>query len=199
MDTMAPKSHWEIDPWDDKEIWKRVIAHEEYDPLEARDQARLIFGLDTGARCLEIGAGVGRLLKEGGHGFFQCVGVDSSISLVARSTRFLMFEPMCRVILTDGMHLPFPDGHFDFVYSFTCFQHMESLETIRKNLCEAVRVLRPTRKFKMQTVCGERASGRYDGYVFESTYELSAELFKAGFNEVSVVQQADWLWATGVR
>lgn len=196
---MAPKSHWEIDPWDDKEIWKRVIARDDYDREEARDQARIIFGLTTGTRCLEVGAGVGRLLKEGTRNFFQCVGVDSSVSLVARSTRFLMFEPMCRVILTDGLHLPFPDGHFDFAYSFTCFQHMEELETIRQNLAEAVRVLRAGSKFVMQTVCGDRSSGRFDGYVFESPGELVLEFYKAGFAEVKVVQQAEWLWATGVR
>lgn len=197
---MAPKSHWEIDPWDDKEIWKRLIAQEDYNQQEARDQAMIIFGLDTGARCLEVGAGVGRLLKEATKYFFQCVGVDSSVSLVAKSTQFLRYEPLCRVILTDGRIIPFPDGHFDFAYSFTCFQHMESLSEIRANLCEVWRVLRPTSKFRMQTVCGERSSGRYDGYVFENPNELAAELREtAGFREVKVHQRADWLWATGVK
>lgn len=196
---MAPKSHWEIDPWDDKEMWRRVVAHDDYDPDEASDQARILLGMETGARCLEIGAGVGRLLKETTRNFFQCMGIDSSVSLVARSTRFLIFEPMCRVVLTDGMHIPFPDGHFDFVYSFTCFQHMESIDTIRQNLAEAARVLRPGRKFRMQTVCGERESGRYDGYVFESPGELVLELYKAQFAEVKVFQQGEWLWATGIR
>lgn len=196
---MAPKSHWEIDPWNEEEIWKRVIARDKYDPEEARNQARIIFGLERGARCLEVGAGVGRLLKEGTRNFFQCVGVDSSVSLVARSTRFLLFEPMCRVVLTDGLHLPFPDEHFDFAYSFTCFQHMEDLETIRHNLAETARVLRAGSKFTMQTICGERASGRFDGYVFESSEELTNEFRKAGFSEVQITKQGEWLWATGAR
>lgn len=196
---MAPKSHWEIDPWNEEEIWRRVIARDNYDREEARNQARIIFGLERGARCLEVGAGVGRLLKEATKNFFQCVGIDSSISLVAKSTQFLRYEQTCRVILTDGRIIPFPDGHFDFAYSFTCFQHMESLSEIRANLCEVWRVLRPMSKFRMQTVCGQRNSGRYDGYVFESPEELAAELIDCGFKEAKVHQQADWLWATGVR
>lgn len=196
---MAIKEHWEMDPWDDKEIWRRVIAQDRPDDQETKDQALTIFDRQRGAHCLEIGAGVGRLLLEAKSRFSYCSGVDSSVSLVARSTHYLRHHWNCRVVLNDGKSIPFQDGAFDFVYSLTCFQHMEELETIQSNLREAYRILRRGGVCRIQTICGDNGTGKYDGHVFSSVDDFGKEFRRAGFMEWEGSVEKDWLWLTGIK
>jgi ubiquinone/menaquinone biosynthesis C-methylase UbiE len=191
---MATKEHWQIDPWDQREMWLRLVGHETEDEHESRVQAEQIFGDRVGIRCLEIGAGVGRLLRQAKHYFRVCLGVDSSIPVVAASTRYLQPYQDCRVILTDGLHLPFMDDYFDFVYSFTCFQHIPELETIRENLKEAFRVLRSGGTIKVQTVQGLPESGLYDGFVFPSPEVFWKEFEAAGFIWSDMFEKDGWIW-----
>jgi SAM-dependent methyltransferase len=192
---MAKKEDWNIDPWNEQEMWLKVVGKPEEDFADTVNQFGEIFGNRNGVRCLEIGAGVGRLLKFANKGFYECWGVDSSVSIVALSTRYLRVHTHARVVLSDGLTLPFPTNYFNFVYSFTCFQHMEELNTITSNLDEARRVLVPGGKILIQTVCGTRGNGRHDGYVFESREEFAEEFRKADFKEVEVDQKGEWLWA----
>lgn len=154
---MATKEHWEVNPWDPGAVWERVVGKYAEDRTETLEQSKMIFGNQRGVRCLEIGAGVGRLVIEASRRFFQAWGADSSIALTAFSTRYLQDYSNCKVILTDGRHLPFPTGWFNFVYSFTCFQHMPDLMTVQVNLDEAFRVLAPGASMCIQTVRGDRS------------------------------------------
>lgn len=192
---MATREHWEVDPWDASAVWERVIGKYSEDRAETQAQAKKIFGKRHGVRCLEIGAGVGRLLVEANRNFFQAWGVDSSTALTAYSTRFLQDYANCRVVLVGGVHLPFPDNSFSFVYSFTCFQHMPDLATIQMNLYEAFRVLQSNGEICVQTVCGDRSEvGRYDGYVFYDAEEFTAEFENVGFKEVDSLTEGEWIW-----
>jgi len=197
---MATKEHWNVDPWNDAEIWSKLIGKEQEDTLETLKQYDQIFGNQYGARCLEIGAGVGRLLRFAGRSFHEAWGVDSSPVMVALSTRYLQVSDRIRVVFGDGNLLPFPTNWFSFVYSFTCFQHMPDLATVTQNLQEARRVLDPGGICKIQTVCGDRGEpGRYDGYVFLSESEFGMEMMNAGFTKVVTDRIGEWIWATGEK
>jgi ubiquinone/menaquinone biosynthesis C-methylase UbiE len=191
---MARKEHWEVDPWNFDEVWTKLVGQARPNPVETYDQAREILGGLTGDRCLEIGSGPGRLMGLINGSFYEVWGVDSSATLVAMSTRFLQGMDTLRVF-NDGWALPFRNDYFEFVYSFTCFQHMESLEQIRANLKEAYRVLAPGGRICIQTVCGQRGTGRHDGYVFESVPEFCLEFTRLNFNDIVVEQKGEWLWA----
>lgn len=200
---MAKREHWEVDPFNWPEVMKRITGKDVEDMVESKGHARRILeDIPGGLRCLEIGAGYGRLLPRMLHHFPYAFGVDSSCAMVALATLYLRHEITCKVLLGSGEHVPYPDETFDFVYSFTCFQHMEDLETIRVNFSEAHRVLVPERKFRLQTVLGERSHGDlYDGYVFESPAELSNELMRAGFRMTahSIDEEKSWIWMTATK
>jgi ubiquinone/menaquinone biosynthesis C-methylase UbiE len=191
---MAKKEHWNVDPWNDEEIWSKIVGHPQEDCSETLTQYDLIFGRRHGVRCLEIGAGVGRLLRNSNKNFYEAWGVDSSPMMVALSTRYLQAASHARIVLNDGYLLPFPTEYFDFVYSFTCFQHMEDILTIQQNLQEAYRVLRPGSEILVQTVCGKRDTGRHDGYVFESGAEFAVEFHRANFQQMVSDQKGEWIW-----
>jgi ubiquinone/menaquinone biosynthesis C-methylase UbiE len=178
----------------------KVVGKVLPNPYETEEQARIIFYGQNGPRCLEIGAGYGRLLPEARKYFTECYGIDSSASIVARSTRYLLDDFNCKVVLSDGYQIPFPNSHFYFVYSFTCFQHMPDLETIQQNLREAFRVLKRGGKCRIQTVLGNRdEAGRYDGYVFSDPQEFADELRSVGFPEVTATVVDEWVWVTGEK
>ena len=197
---MAKKEQWEMNPWDDAAVMERVIGKNFLDIAETKEQSDLLFSGARGACCLEIGAGYGRLMPEARKYNQWCTGVESSVSLTALSTRFLRNDLNSRVVLTDGLTFPFQGNIFDFVYSLTCFQHMEEIETIRQNLREMYRVLRFGSKFCVQTVYGDRDEpGRYDGYVFKSAEEFSDELVNVGFRSVTGFLHGEWIWARGMK
>jgi len=197
---MAKKEQWDIDPWNDTEMMKRVVGKVLPDPEDNEDQARQIFYGQSGIRCLEIGAGYGRLLPYARKYFTECVGIDWSVSLVARASLHLRHQFNCKVVLCDGVEIPYADSHFDFVYSFTCFQHMEDLEMIQQNLREAFRVLKRGGKIRIQTVLGDRDDvGRYDGYVFKSVTEFGDQLEKVGFSNAITASIGEWIWSTGEK
>lgn len=92
---------------------------------------------------LEIGCGVGRLLKDG------YVGVDISTEMleICRSRK------PNRVVHNNGRTLPFEENEFDFVYSYLVFQHIPE-EAVMGYIDEAYRVLKPGGKFIFQCILG---------------------------------------------
>ena len=199
---MAKKEHWECDPFDWKQVLERVIGKNIEDAFESKGQARqILVGIPAGLRCLEIGCGYGRLLPRMLSIFSQAFGIDWSCTMVALSTVYLRHEIFCRVMLSDGELIPYPENTFSFVYSFTCFQHMESLDTIKLNISEAYRVLSHGGLFRLQTVIGKRDVGLHDGYVFETPAELSNLLLNAGFRMTShtIDEEKSWIWITATK
>ena len=196
---MATREHWEVDPWNAEAI-EKVVTGGPVSVEETDRQLNWIFDDQSGMRCLEIGAGYGRLLPHALNHFSMAYGVDSSVSLVARSTIFLRSYLGARVVLNDGLYLPFPDNYFDFVYSFTCFQHMTSTAMMFENLKQAQRVLKRNGSIRIQTVRGNPAqAGRYDGVVFRDAEEFRKFLEVAGFEKVNVLGDGEWLWATAKK
>jgi len=71
-------------------------------------------------------------------------GVDISDEMVALARRTLAAVPHAHVQVNSGSDLSlFPDGYFDFVYSWIVFQHIPSKDVVLGYLREAQRVLKP--------------------------------------------------------
>jgi ubiquinone/menaquinone biosynthesis C-methylase UbiE len=95
-----------------------------------------------GRRTLEVGCGTGtdllQFLRAGAVA--QAIDLSSQSAALARARlRFAGFEGS-RVVLSDAENLPFPDNHFDLVYSWGVLHHTP--DTARA-INEVHRVLRP--------------------------------------------------------
>jgi len=86
-------------------------------------------------RVLEIGSGVGYLMeaverRTRKHPDRQeIVGLDISASMIAKAKERLAGTPsyqsgLFRFESYDGVAMPFPDGHFDLIYSAAALQHI---------------------------------------------------------------------------
>jgi SAM-dependent methyltransferase len=95
-------------------------------------------------RALEIGCGPGRLMLPMSRHFGEIHGVDISQEMAALARERLCGVPRAHVHVVGGDgSLPFPEGYFDFVYSYIVFQHIPDAEVVLRYLGESRRVLKP--------------------------------------------------------
>lgn len=106
-------------------------------------------------RVLEIGCGVGRLLKALSPHVASVYGVDFSPQMVAFSKRYLDGCPNTTVLENNGRDVAmFRDEIFDACIAVLLFQEIGSLEIMRGYLREAHRVLKPGGWLRFQTRLG---------------------------------------------
>lgn len=93
--------------------------------------------------AVEIGSGLGRVVKSLADRFDHVVGIDISPEMVERAGQ-LVADPRVELRLGDGRSLAgIADASVDLVLSFTVLQHIPDPKIIEGYLREAGRVLRP--------------------------------------------------------
>lgn len=93
--------------------------------------------------ALEIGCGPGRLMRPLSRHFKEIHGVDVSDEMIRLAGQRLAGLPNAHPHHTSGSDLAlFPEGKFDFVYSYAVFQHIPSREVVFSYLGDAARVLK---------------------------------------------------------
>jgi len=124
---------------------------------------------------LEIGCGVGRILKvlEEHKLFSRIIGVDISPKMIQYAEEYLKLQDSSTIelYLTDGENLPIKDNSIDFVFSIVTFQHMTTKSIVKANLKEIYRVLVPKGLARIQTIehknpniKSENTIAGYNGY-----------------------------------
>jgi SAM-dependent methyltransferase len=138
-----------------KAFWEAEACGERYgaeqDRLRYEMEPEIVpfadFESAAGKRVLEIGVGMGadflRWARAGAH----ATGIDLTDRAVALTRQRLVEEGLeADVRVADAESLPFPDGHFDIVYSWGVLHH--SPDPVRA-LGEAQRVLAPGGQLKL--------------------------------------------------
>ena len=94
--------------------------------------------------ALEIGCGPGRLMRAMSRHFGEIHGVDISDEMIRLAAEHLKDIPQAHVYVTADSTLGmFAECSFDFVYSYTVFQHIPDRGVVLNYLREARRVLKP--------------------------------------------------------
>jgi ubiquinone/menaquinone biosynthesis C-methylase UbiE len=108
------------------------------------DPIRQRFGTSSGI-ALDLGCGLGRFSRALARRFSSVVAVDVSDRMIAEARRLQAGNGSENITFKtgDGVTLPASDNAIDFVWSYEVFQHIPTHETIRANIAEVSRVLRP--------------------------------------------------------
>jgi SAM-dependent methyltransferase len=140
---------------------------------------------------LEIGCGIGRLLKPLSSRVRRAVGVDLSEEMLRRGREYCADRPNVELLRTDGGLEELADGAFDFVFSHIVFQHLPRKAYVDRYLREAARVLKTGGLLRVQVDGRARQFFRrvvadsWSGVVF-SARELTRRLERAGFRVTEV-------------
>jgi len=155
-------------------------------------------------RVLEIGCGLGRLLRPLSERVARAVGVDLSPEMLERGRDYCKGRPNVELRPTDGSLDGLPDRSFDFVFSHIVFQHLPRKAYVQRYLAEAARVLKPGGILRVQVDGRSRQFFRrwiadsWSGVVF-SAGELVRRLEQAGFRVTEIRGEGtQYLRATGV-
>jgi SAM-dependent methyltransferase len=156
-------------------------------------------------RVLEIGCGVGRLVKPLSRRVAHVVGVDLSDEMLRRARDYCDGLPNVELHSTDGRLDFLPADSFDFVFSHIVFQHVPRKAYVETYFREAFRVLAPGGIFRVQVDGRSRQVFRrwladsWSGVVF-SARELRRRLERTGFR-VTEIRGAgtQYLRATAVK
>jgi SAM-dependent methyltransferase len=94
-------------------------------------------------KVLEIGLGYGTLgqcLMKHGSDYYGLDIAEGPVAMMGDRMRFLGKEPKDHLQVGSVLNIPFPDQHFDFVYTIGCLHHTGD---IPRSVDEIYRVLRP--------------------------------------------------------
>ncbi|MDE5073206.1 MAG: glycosyltransferase, partial [Trichodesmium sp. St5_bin8] len=177
---------------------------------------KLFIGIPIKAewKVLEIGCGVGRLIKYLREKFAQVDGVDISENMIQFARQYLADgKQNGEVYVNNGYDLQqLPDQNYDFVYSTIVFQHIRSISIVKSYFQETLRVLKPGGYFRLQVHDYSASSlGNFDeegaenqqyyfyGNAYTDTQLKDLLLVKTGFDLVSLESSKPWIWATVKR
>ena len=100
-----------------------------------------------GGRVLEIGVGIGTDLKQFASNGANCYGVDITDTHLSLTRQNLEADGFTVALhQSDATALPFPNDHFDCVYSFGVIHHIPDVTAV---LHEVHRVLKPGGMFQV--------------------------------------------------
>lgn len=125
------------------EFYRRFDAIREAEDCEPYAYSNLVHGytMSRGKRVLDVGCGNGYVLSRYARCGANVVGVDLTDTAVRLSRRrFALAHLAGDFHQIDGVHLPFPDDHFDIVCSMGVLHHIADP---RPTVAEMHRVLRP--------------------------------------------------------
>ncbi|MGH7492699.1 MAG: class I SAM-dependent methyltransferase [bacterium] len=110
--------------------------HSRFDHLErlrSEELAHILALLPPQSVILEIGAGMGWQAKALAERGYSVTAIDLPGSSEAKQRKYAVIE-------YDGSHIPFPDDHFEVVFSSNVLEHIPHLEAFQ---AEIARVLEP--------------------------------------------------------
>jgi ubiquinone/menaquinone biosynthesis C-methylase UbiE len=125
---------------DEQEFWK----------TGEQDASRLLRFIDDSSIVLDVGCGIGRVMKFIAPNCREIIGVDTSSLILRRAKRELTNFKNCHFYSHDFKRFNvFPHDSFDLIYSFYTLQHMEK-EDAYMCLRRMQRLLKPNGTIYLQ-------------------------------------------------
>jgi SAM-dependent methyltransferase len=157
--------------------------------------------LPPNARVLEIGCGIGRLLRPFAAHAAELHGVDISGEMIRQGRQALADLPNVHLHQTTGDLAMFEDRYFDFCYSVLVFRHISNADAVRRYLEEAGRVLKSGGLFRFEVALADGdavrtgGGGTWFGVIFREA-EVRDMLDAIGFDVVDLKSEKhqDELW-----
>jgi ubiquinone/menaquinone biosynthesis C-methylase UbiE len=120
-------------------------------------------GLQPGTHSLDIGCGVGGMLRFLGRQYGATMtGLtlgDEEVEIANRVAKSESLDGLCHVVQGNGRNMPFDDGTFDSAYAVYALKYYPDLSPV---FAEIRRVLRPGGRFAAYCLCKSRNFNEQD-------------------------------------
>lgn len=161
-------------------------------------------------KALEIGCGIGRVIKPL-RSKLSCVdGVDIAENMISFAKEYLNeCSDKGQVWVNNGYDIAFlPNCSYDLVYSVIVFQHIRSASVVNNYLKEIMRVLKPGGYFKLQVFDNTKPQrGKFDEEALDgvdyglmgngySPEEFKMMLGSQDFEILNISHSSPWIWGT---
>lgn len=142
---------------------------------------------------LEIGCGIGRILRElydqvpGRH----CVGYDASEAMIREGKEYVGDRNIELLKCAgEGEDLAYQSDYFDFAFSIVVFQHIPSTPTVHRYITEMARMLKPGGRIRFQVLSEDFNKGHLWSY--HPLEDLQSLLVSLGLDEVEQTPMSRW-------
>jgi len=173
--------------------WDAWETEEEFDASGEKEVTEILLkniSINSKCRALEIGCGVGRLLKPLSHYVTDLYGVDISKEMISQGKERLASLNNISLSVCEGDLSAFKDNFFDFCYSLAVFRHIPEKKYIYRYLSEVSRVLKPAGILKFEVwgsgpIKSRNKGGTIVGVSFKES-EMRAKLKELNFETLDV-------------
>lgn len=162
--------------------------------------------------ALEIGCGIGRLVKPFRAQFHQVDGIDISAKMIEFAKTYLSTSPNGQLFVNNGADLSdLSDTRYNLVFSTLVFQHIRSLTIVKSYFRDIFRVLIEGGYFRLQVhvkntshygdVTDEPSEDTTHGFSGNGydIADISALVSTHGFILKKVEEVHPWIWITAQR
>jgi ubiquinone/menaquinone biosynthesis C-methylase UbiE len=194
-----------LDFWNPKDMTHaRELIHpaEDWSKPTNAIMPLLLDGVKTGGAALEIGCGVGRLLKPMSRHFKNVIGLDIAPNMLALAKQYIGKAGNIQLSLIENDVFPVADSSVDYVFSVIVFQHIYYRKVIQRYLRETRRVLKPGGLVRVQTNKGKPGTSEYHGHFYKSLKDFAAEFMNVGLKVIDARQKLwenSYLWVTAAK
>ncbi len=128
---------------DSEGVRDEATRDEAFDAAGRSDAHFLASFVNPSMTVVDIGCGIGRVMRPLAPHVREIIGVDISEKMLKEGAAYLEGVPNARLVQTYGANLPgIEDGSVDFVYSMLCLIHVDKRNAYRY-MREMSRVLKP--------------------------------------------------------
>jgi ubiquinone/menaquinone biosynthesis C-methylase UbiE len=145
---------------------------------------------------LEIGCGVGRILKELKDIKLR-VGIEASEDMIRLGKEYCKDTDIQLIKVSGEGNIPVPSNQFDFAFSLTVFQHIPNTDTVKRYISEMYRCLVVGGKIRIQILSENFNKGKFWSY--HNPKELMDYMESIGFNTIKTEDFSRWLVIEGIK
>lgn len=147
-------------------------------------------------RILEVGCGIGRLLKELAPTRDLCVGFDASNSMIKEGKEYCKDLPIDLYHCDGSGKLDYQDSSFDYAFSFLTFQHIPNNDAVKKYVSEMARLLKKKGKINIQFLTNDEFPGK-ETWTHHDLDDMQAYMKEVGFKNIKLIVSGRWSFIHG--
>ena len=165
-----------------------------------QNHLRMIAVPESATSVLEIGCGIGRMLKAIADmpNVERCYGYDASTRMIEEAPKYCI-NPKVSFRLCDGTGaIKHPDGAVDFAFAWLVFQHIPSSPTVLRYVSNMVRVIIPGGTVKCQLLRHNERPGS-PLWSWHSPTKIAMTIEKAGCDATIDYFTDRWVMVKGIK